>query len=196
MRVIAGKAGSIPLVTPQGKHTRPTTDRVKETLFNILQPELPGADFLDIFSGSGGMGIEAVSRGAKSAVLIENDRAAIACIRKNIQKTYLEEEIRLFPVDAMQALKSLEKEQKRFDVVFMDPPYDKGMENEVLLYLAQTKLLQEDALVVVESSLHTDIESMLQDLYHVERVKEYKTNRHIFLRPSSFGEPVTESGKV
>ena len=196
MRVIAGKARSIPLVTPQGKHTRPTTDRVKETLFNILQPELLDVDFLDVFSGSGGMGIEAVSRGAKSAVLIENDRAAIACIRKNIQKTHMEEEIRLLPVDAMQALKSLEKEQKRFDVVFMDPPYDKGMENEVLLYLAQTKLLQEDALVVVESSLHTDIESMLQGCYCVERVKEYKTNRHIFLRRSSFRESVTESGKV
>ncbi len=87
MRVIAGTARSLPLKTPAGMDTRPTTDRIKETLFNMLQPYLPGAVFLDLYSGSGGIGIEALSRGAGHAYFVENNRNAIACITENLQFT-------------------------------------------------------------------------------------------------------------
>ena len=87
MRVIAGKARRLPLVSPEGKDTRPTTDRIKETLFNIIQDDVPGSEFLDLFSGSGGIGIEAISRGAKHAVFVEFGREALACIRTNLNKT-------------------------------------------------------------------------------------------------------------
>lgn len=89
MRVIAGSARRIPLVAPEGKNTRPTTDRIKETLFNMLQDDIPGCQFLDLFSGSGGIGIEALSRGAKQAVLVEFGKEALECIRKNLEKTKL-----------------------------------------------------------------------------------------------------------
>ena len=86
MRVIAGKARSIPLVAPKGMQTRPTTDRVKETLFNMLQPWIPGSRFLDLFAGSGAIGIEALSRGALRCVFVERGRAAVSCIRENLKK--------------------------------------------------------------------------------------------------------------
>ena len=91
MRVIAGKARRTNLVTPEGKNTRPTSDRIKETLFNMLQQELYDVRFLDIFSGSGGISIEALSRGAKEAVMIDNDAAAIRCIKENIKRTHFED---------------------------------------------------------------------------------------------------------
>ena len=92
MRVIAGSRGRIRLTTVKGDKVRPTTDRIKETLFNILQPDIPGASFLDLFSGSGAIGIEALSRGAREAVLVEQDRDALACIRANLKTTRFEEE--------------------------------------------------------------------------------------------------------
>ena len=92
MRVIAGKARRLPLVSPEGRGTRPTTDRIKETLFNILQDDIPGCRFLDLFSGSGAIGIEALSRGANSATFVENNRNAIKCIETNLEKTHLKEQ--------------------------------------------------------------------------------------------------------
>ena len=93
MRVIAGKARRLPLVSPEGRGTRPTTDRIKETLFNILQDDIPGCRFLDLFSGSGAIGIEAISRGAKEAVFVEFGKEALSCIRANLKKTKLESQL-------------------------------------------------------------------------------------------------------
>ena len=92
MRVIAGKARRLPLIAPEGKDTRPTTDRIKETLFNVIQDDVPGSLFLDLFSGSGAIGIEAISRGAKKAYLVEFAREPLRCIRANLEKTHLAEE--------------------------------------------------------------------------------------------------------
>ena len=101
MRVIAGKARRLPLVSPEGRGTRPTTDRIKETLFNILQDDIPGCRFLDLFSGSGAIGIEAISRGAKEAVFGEFGKEALSCIRANLKKTKLESQAVVFPVAVM-----------------------------------------------------------------------------------------------
>ena len=121
MRVIAGKARRLNLKTIPGTDTRPTTDRIKETLFNILQPELLECRFLDLFSGSGGIGIEALSRGASYAVFVEKNPKAAACIRENLAFTKLAEDGKLLNMDVLQALRSLEGKGV-FDIVFMDPP--------------------------------------------------------------------------
>lgn len=180
MRVIAGKARSLKLLTPPGMDTRPTTDRTKETLFNILQPEIGGARFLDLFSGSGAIGIEALSRGAAFAVFVEKDRAAAECIRKNLAFTKLGDNGQILRKDVGAALKSLEKGEP-FDLIFMDPPYGRGLERQVLEYLAHSSLLAEEGTVVVEASLETTFDHV-QDLgFQVIKIKKYKTNMHVWI---------------
>ena len=136
MRVIAGKARRLNLKTIPGIDTRPTTDRIKETLFNILQPELLECRFLDLFSGSGGIGIEALSRGASYAVFVEKNPKAAACIRENLAFTKLAEDGKLLNMDVLQALRSLEGKGV-FDIIFMDPPYNNELERQVLEYLKE-----------------------------------------------------------
>jgi 16S rRNA (guanine(966)-N(2))-methyltransferase RsmD len=131
MRVIAGKARRLQLKTPEGFETRPTTDKTKETLFNILNPYLADSDFLDIFSGSGAIGIEALSRGAKYTAFIENGKAAFECIKANLRTTRLEEFADLYFMSAVEAIRALELKGKVFDVVFMDPPYNQLLEKEI-----------------------------------------------------------------
>ena len=138
MRIIAGTARSLPLKTIEGKDTRPTTDRIKETLFNIIQMDVPRASFLDLFAGSGAIGLEALSRGAEEAVFVENNKKAADCIEENIRFTKFTEESTLMRTDVLTALCQLEG-RKYFDIVFMDPPYGKELEKEVLTYLATSK---------------------------------------------------------
>lgn len=183
MRVIAGKARRLPLKTVPGMDTRPTTDRIKETLFNILQNDLYDIRFLDLFSGSGGIGIEALSRGASEAYFVENARAAVDCIRTNLEFTHLSDSARIFACDVMTALVRLEGE-KPFQVIFMDPPYGKELERQVLEYMAQANVsyVDEETLIIVEAELDTDFSYADSLGYSIERVKEYKTNKHVFLR--------------
>lgn len=182
MRVIAGSARRLPLKTIDGQDTRPTTDRIKETLFNMLQYELADCRFLDLFSGSGGIGIEALSRGAKQAVFIEQNPKASACIRENLVFTHLEDRGVVMACDVLSGLKRLEGKDEVFDLVFMDPPYNQELERMVLEYLAHSGLIGEDTLVIAETSKETKID-YLEDLgYILEKVKGYKTNQHLFIR--------------
>ena len=181
MRVIAGKARRLSLKTVPGLDTRPTTDRIKETLFNILQPELLDCRFLDLFSGSGAIGIEALSRGAALAVFVEKNPRACACIRENLSFTKLAEGGKLLNMDVLQALRSLEGKET-FDCIFMDPPYGKELESQVLEYLSTSSIADENTLIVVEADLDTGF-SYVEDFgYKQIRTKEYKTNKHVFLR--------------
>lgn len=180
MRVIAGTARSLPLRTPEGKDTRPTTDRIKETLFNMLQPYIPDAVFVDIFSGSGGIGIEAISRGAGKAYFIENATKAIACIEQNLSFTKFTDRAIVLKQDACAGLAGIF--EKQVDVIFMDPPYDQGHERRVLEQLTHVKYVTEDTLIVVEASLNTDF-SYLDELgFELQKEKLYKTNKHVFIR--------------
>ena len=180
MRVIAGKCRSLPLKTVPGMNTRPTTDRTKETLFNILQPYLADCRFLDLFSGSGGIGIEALSRGASYCCFVEQNRQALNCIRENLKFTKLESQGRVLAAEVMQALDRLEGEPA-FDCIFMDPPYEKGLERQVLEYLAESTLADEHTLIIAEADLHTDFSYVEEIGYEISRSKEYKTNKHVFL---------------
>ena len=180
MRVIAGKARHLALKTIPGMDTRPTTDRIKETLFNILQQSVPDSVFLDLFSGSGGIGIEALSRGAQAAVFVEKDPRACACIRENLAFTKLTDQAVLLRMDVLQALRSLEGKQV-FDLIFMDPPYHEGLEQTVLEYLLGSSILDNQTRIIIEADLNTDF-SYVEDLgYDLLRSKEYKTNKHVFL---------------
>ena len=182
MRVVAGEARSIPLVTPSGKDTRPTTDRIKETLFNMIQTEVPGSCFLDLFAGSGGVGIEALSRGAKKAFFVEFGREAIGCIKTNLTKTKFVDKGILLPVEVSYGIVKLKQMGEKFDIVFADPPYNCGWEPKILQVLADNNVLQEGALVIIETSLKTEVDYVNSQVFDIEKIKDYKTNRHVFLR--------------
>lgn len=180
MRVIAGTARSLRLKTPDGMDTRPTTDRIKETLFNMLQPYLSGALFVDLFSGSGGIGIEALSRGARHAYFVENEKRALSCIHENLQFTHFLEQATVLKTDVLSALYGIH--EKEADIIFMDPPYDCGHEERVLAVLRDLPWVTENTLVVIETSLRTDLSRLENTGFSVEKEKRYKTNRHVFCR--------------
>lgn len=180
MRVIAGSARSLRLKTLDGMDTRPTTDRIKETLFNIISPSIFDSIFLDIFSGSGGIGIEALSRGAKEAVFVENNPKAMACIKDNLRFTRLSSKAITITTDVMDALYRLEGD-KVFDFIFMDPPYNRGLERKVLEYLSDSRLVYEDTVIIVEASRDTDFSYVECLGMTVVREKVYKTNKHVFI---------------
>ena len=180
MRVIAGSARSLKLKTLEGLDTRPTTDRIKETLFNIIGPTVYDSIFLDLFSGSGGIGIEALSRGAKEAVFVENNPKAMKCVKDNLKFTRLESKALTLTTDVMNALYRLEGE-KIFDIIFMDPPYDRGLERKVLEYLSGSDLVYDDTTIIVEASKETDFSYADQLGFSIVREKMYKTNKHVFI---------------
>lgn len=195
MRIIAGKARRLPLRTLAGKDTRPTTDRIKETLFNMIAQELPGAYFLDLFAGSGQIGLEAVSRGSEQCVFVDNSKKACGIIRENISFTKLAEQCELMQTDAVSALHQLEGKY-RFDVVFLDPPYQSGAETEVLRTLAGSEVLKEEALVIVEADMHTDFSYVSALGFEVAREKIYKTNKHVFLKKRGYYEKSNLPGEL
>ncbi|MBD5454663.1 MAG: 16S rRNA (guanine(966)-N(2))-methyltransferase RsmD [Lachnospiraceae bacterium] len=180
MRVIAGKARSLKLKTPEGLETRPTTDRIKETLFNMLQPYLPDGIFIDLFSGSGGIGIEALSRGARHAYFVENQKNAIACIQENLKFTRLIDDATILKQDVLSALSGIH--EKEADVIFMDPPYALFYERQVLEALQRMPYVTENTLIVVEALLDTDFSYADSLGFSITKEKLYKTNKHVFLK--------------
>ena len=180
MRVIAGKARRLALKTVPGMETRPTTDRIKETLFNMIGADLIQTQFLDCFAGSGGIGIEALSRGASKAVFIEKNPKAVECIRENLSRTHLEEGALVLESDVIAGLKRLEGRNYRFDLIFMDPPYGMELEKRVLEYLSGSPMVTEDTQIIIEASKETDFGWLEEAGYHMTKEKIYKTNKHIF----------------
>ena len=184
IRVIAGSARRLMLKTPQGYDTRPTSDKVKETLFNILAPYIySDTDFLDLYAGSGGIGIEALSRGAGRAVFVEKGREAVACIKENLKTTKFEDRASVMNMDVLSALNRLEGCGK-FGLIFMDPPYNNEYEKDVLTFLSGSTLLDEDTIIVVEADNTTDFDYLDELGYEVVKYKKYKNNCHVFLRRS------------
>ena len=150
MRIIAGQYKGRRLKTLDGLAVRPTSDRMRETLFNILMPRIEGARFADVCAGSGAVGIEALSRGASHVTFIESSRKAVSIISENLRHCGIAEDFQLIPRDAVMALKYLAQENRQFDVVYFDPPYDSEIYSPVLWQIAQHNLLAEDGIIVVE----------------------------------------------
>lgn len=174
MRVISGTARGIPLKAPEGLGTRPTTDRVKENLFNIIQREMQDKAVLDLFSGSGALSIEALSRGARDAVLVEVDKKCYTVISDNLKRTRLSEKARIIQSDAASALQQLQREGRTFDLVFMDPPYQKGWVPATLKQLIDLHILNPGAMVVAE---HEDTDAVPEELGTLHRINLKKYGR-------------------
>lgn len=180
MRVIAGTARSLKLKTPEGADTRPTTDRIKETLFNMIQMDVPGSIFLDLFSGSGGIGIEALSRGAEHAYFVENARAAIVCIQENLAFTGFADRSTLLKQDVLGALSLIA--EKEAHIIFMDPPYQADLESMVFSALKMQRYVTENTLIITEAAIDKEFD-FLEDMgFEVIKEKKYKTNKHVFCR--------------
>ena len=180
MRIIAGTARSMPLKTLPGLGTRPTTDKIKETLFNMISFDVPGARFLDLFSGSGAIGLEALSRGAKETVFVENSRQALSVIKDNIEFTGLCSVDCALCMDAIKAIDYLGGKEP-FDIIFADPPYDNGWEDKLIEKLSNSSICDEYTTVIIEASAPTDF-SFAEDYgFEIKKVKNYKNNKHVFL---------------
>lgn len=182
MRVIAGSAKRILLKSPLGLKTRPTSDRIKETLFNMLNFDLYDKKFLDLFAGSGGIGIEALSRGAKKSFFVEKDKEAITCIEDNLKRTALIKKAEILFMDVSLALKKLEIKERDFDFIFLDPPYNKGLEIDILEFLSSSVLVSKNTLIIIEVSKQFDEKDIEKFDFRIEKIKDYKTSKHIFIR--------------
>ena len=178
MRVISGSARGSRLKSLEGLSTRPTTDRIKETLFNILAPDIYDCVFLDLFSGSGAIAIEALSRGAKEAVLVENSAKAVEIIKENLIHTKLYDKAEIIKADVFSALEELRLKGRQFDIVFMDPPYNSGLYGEVLKKIAEAEILRENGIIIEEQSSKDGV-PCVEGLFNY-RVKDYGTTKMAF----------------
>ncbi len=179
MRVISGSRRSLPLKTLEGDATRPTADKYKETLFNCIQMDVPGSVFMDLFSGSGSIAIEALSRGAKRAILVENSNDALKIIRHNIHFTKFEDESEIVRADVISYLRRLDRIDA--DIIFIDPPYGKGLEKEAIEILDTKSFKSDDVIIIVEAKLDEDMSFVEDTGFVIYKTKNYKTNKHVFL---------------
>jgi 16S rRNA (guanine(966)-N(2))-methyltransferase RsmD len=150
MRIISGTSKGRRLVTPRNRSLRPTSDRVKESIFNTLRGEIEGRLILDLFAGTGNLGIEALSRGARKVVFVEKGRHALGIIQKNLAQFGFEGRSEVLPIDASRAVGVLKQRGETFDVIFMDPPYEKGLVEKTLLKLSFHQLYHRNSLLVIE----------------------------------------------
>lgn len=154
MRVIAGKAKGMQLKTPEGMLTRPTTDRVKEAMFSIIQFDLPGASVLDLFGGTGQLGIEAISRGAAKAVFVDERREACQLIRENLKKVHMESEGTVVQSDYMAYLN---RSREKFNVILLDPPYAEVFLENAIKKITEIDILQTGGIIVAERPLGKEL---------------------------------------
>jgi 16S rRNA (guanine966-N2)-methyltransferase len=175
MRVIAGTYRSRPLVAPQGLDTRPTSDRLRETLFNVLAPHIEGAVFLDLYAGSGAVGIEALSRGAREAIFVENAESALKAIRQNLASLGIKGGYALESRSAAAALKRLTQANRIAGIVFLDPPYASASEYESTLSMLGNEcasLLAPEALVIAEHIKKHDLGEKFGSLHRYRLLKQ------------------------
>jgi len=154
MRVITGKARGIQLKTPEGMLTRPTADRVKEALFSIINFDIPGAKVLDLFGGTGQLGIEALSRGAASAVFVDAREESCKLIRENLKRTKLEKDAKVIRSDYMDYLSRC---REQYNIIFLDPPYAEVFLENAIKRITQIDILQSDGIIVAERPLGKDL---------------------------------------
>ena len=168
MRVISGKARGVNLKTPEGVLTRPTIDRVKEALFSIINFDIPASNVLDLFGGTGQLGIEALSRGAKSAVFVDQREDACKLIKENLRRTKLEQDAKVVRMDYMDYLKRC---REKFDIIFLDPPYAEVFLENALKCITEIDILQSGGIIVAERPLGKELP---WDFEGYTRSKDYK----------------------
>ncbi len=152
MRIISGQLGGRKLFSVSGNHTRPTSDKVRESIFNILSSRIGGAGVLDLFAGTGALGIESASRGAAAVVCIDNSPAAVQAIQRNLNAFSIENIVKIIPWDISRNLNCIRSPQPCYDLVFMDPPYGRGLIKKALKSLHKSQSVKPNATLVVEHS--------------------------------------------
>jgi 16S rRNA (guanine966-N2)-methyltransferase len=172
MRIIAGIYKGRRLKTLEGLSVRPTSDRLRETIFNILTPRIEGARFADVCAGSGAIGIEALSRGARHVTFVESSLKAARIISENLRNCGIREDYRVINRDAIRALKNLASEKAQFDVIYFDPPYNSDLYTPVMWLIAKHDLLAEDGVVIVEHRRQTLL------LPNYDRLRPYRQVTH------------------
>lgn len=177
MRVISGSAGGRKLISPETNNVRPTLDRVKEAVFNMISFDLLDADILDLFAGSGALGIEALSRGAKKAVFVDQESSSLSIVRQNLALTRLEDRAECIHKDFSSYLDST---SRSFDIIFLDPPYAAGFLEEALLKIRDRKLLNEGGTIVCE--LDSKDEYHILDGFQLYRDKKYGKARILLMK--------------
>ena len=179
MRIISGSMRGTKLYTLDGENTRPTLDRVKEALFSKINFDIQDATILDLFAGSGALGLEALSRGAQRVVLCDNSKDAIKIINQNIEKTRTKDKVSLFNMDYKKVLEELKNKNIKFDIVFLDPPYKTEFAEEAANYIVNNELLNKDGFIVLETD---DKDKVLNNLdISILEVKEIKKYGRVYL---------------
>jgi 16S rRNA (guanine966-N2)-methyltransferase len=177
MRIIAGKFRSRQLKSLRGRTLRPTSDRLRETLFNVLGELVVDSRFVDTFAGTGAVGIEALSRGAKEVIFIENDAKAAALIKQNLETLEAKNGARVLPIEALKGLQSLGREKisggEKQQIVFLDPPYDNAADyDRVLTFLGSASLLPENSLVIAEHRSKFKLPEVVENLQRVRVLRQ------------------------
>lgn len=185
MRVITGKARGVALKTPEGMLTRPTTDRVKEALFSIIQFDLPSAVVLDLFGGTGQLGIEALSRGAKRAVFVDQRQEACDLIKENLRRTRLSQDARVVRSDYLQYLQRC---ADKFDIILLDPPYAEVFLENALKCIAEIDILRSGGIIVTERPLGKELNYELPGFTRSRDYKYGKTLITLYRRETGEGE--------
>ena len=162
MRIISGKAKGTKLYTLDGENTRPTLDRVKEAMFNIIQGEIEDAVVLDLFSGSGAIGLEFASRGAKKVYLVDSSKQACEIIKKNIEKTHMQEKTELFNIDAINLVEKIKN--INFDIIYLDPPYKTDLIEKSICKLLENKNINDNTLIIAETDENQKIKGEIEKI--------------------------------
>lgn len=158
MRIIAGDAKNKKIISRKGTDTRPTLGSMKESLFSIISPYVENSIFLDLFSGSGSISLEALSRGAKRAIMIEKDSTALRCIIENIENLGYSDRCRAYKNDVVRAIEILARKNEKFDIIFMDPPYKEELCTKVLKAIEKNNILAEDGLIICEHHIFENLD--------------------------------------
>ena len=185
MRVISGSARGTILHSIEDKKTRPTLDRVKESLFNILQNNIEDKIVLDLFAGSGAIGIEFLSRGAKKAYFCDKSKEAINMIKQNLNKTRLQEKAEILNEDYSQCLKNLKERNIKLDIVFLDPPYKENYSANAIKEISELELLKENGIIIVETDEKDRDEKRIEEMnikYKIYDLRKYGRAYLLFLR--------------
>ncbi|WP_298562876.1 16S rRNA (guanine(966)-N(2))-methyltransferase RsmD [uncultured Phascolarctobacterium sp.] len=181
MRIITGKARGLKLTVPKNMDVRPTADRVKESLFNIIGTKIIGARVLDLFAGTGNLGLEAWSRGAAAVTFIDESRESLRLVQSNISKCHAEDDVQVIKGSAVKVIESMHRQDAGFDFAFCDPPYNKGWVQKVLLKLELFPILDDGGYLIVEHAKHDEIGS-LAACFELVRQETYGETLLSFIR--------------
>ncbi len=176
MRITSGKLKNRVVLSREGFDTRPTLERIKESIFSIIYDKVIDAKFLDLYSGTGNMSFEALSRGAKRAIMIEKDYEALNVIIDNVTRFKLEKDCRAYKNDSLRAIEILKRKNEKFDIIFMDPPYKENLTTKTLEKLSEFDILEQDGIIICE---HANYEKLDDKIMNLVKYDEREYNKKI-----------------